>query len=258
MINIQELIKEYPESLASNNRAILREYLQYQILNIIFNSKFLSKLSFIGGTVLRIVYNNQRFSEDLDFDNFGLTIEEFKELMTVIVNKLELNGYKIEYSVSEKGAFRGNIKFLNLLNQLDLAICDTEKLLIQIDTAPHNFAYKPDLKLIKKFDVLTKINVTPIDVLLSQKIRALFERNRTLGRDVYDIIFLISKTKPNYHYLKEKLNINNNTELKIKLEEFFKNMNIKELKQDISNFIFDEMELNKLSVFKDNLSKFDF
>jgi predicted nucleotidyltransferase component of viral defense system len=258
MINIQELIKEYPESLASNNRAILREYLQYQILNIIFNSKFLSKLSFIGGTALRIVYNNQRFSEYLDFDNFGLTIEEFKELMTVIVNKLELNGYKIEYSVSEKGAFRGNIKFLNLLNQLDLAICDTEKLLIQIDTAPHNFAYKPDLKLIKKFDVLTKINVTPIDVLLSQKIRALFERNRTLGRDVYDIIFLISKTKPNYHYLKEKLNINNNTELKIKLEEFFKNINIKELKQDISNFIFDEMELNKLSVFKDNLSKFDF
>ncbi|MDD4123007.1 MAG: nucleotidyl transferase AbiEii/AbiGii toxin family protein [Candidatus Pacebacteria bacterium] len=258
MINIQELIKEYPESLASNSRAILREYLQYQILNIIFNSKFLSKLSFIGGTALRIVYNNQRFSEDLDFDNFGLTIEEFKELMTVIVNKLELNGYKIEYSVSEKGAFRGNIKFLNLLSQLDLAVCDTEKLLIQIDTAPHNFAYEPDLKLIKKFDVLTKINVTPIDVLLSQKIRALFERNRTLGRDVYDIIFLISKTKPNYHYLKEKLNINNNTELKIKLEEFFKNINIKELKQDISNFIFSDLDLNKLDVFKDNLSKFDF
>ncbi|MDD3156427.1 MAG: nucleotidyl transferase AbiEii/AbiGii toxin family protein [Candidatus Pacebacteria bacterium] len=258
MISIQELIKEYPESLASNSRSILREYLQYKILNIIFNSKFLSKLSFIGGTALRIVYNNQRFSEDLDFDNFGLTIEEFEELMNIVVSNLELNGYKIEYNVSKKGAFRGNIKFLNLLSQLDLAICDTEKLLIQIDTAPHNFVYKPDLKLIKKFDILTKINVTPIDILLSQKIRALFERNRVLGRDVYDIILLTSKTKPNYDYLKEKLNINNSTELKNKLQEFFKNINMVDLKQDISNFIFDEMELNKLSVFKDNLSSFDF
>lgn len=258
MISIQELIKEYPESLASNSRSILREYLQYKILNIIFNSKFLSKLSFIGGTALRIVYNNQRFSEDLDFDNFGLTIEEFEELMNIVVSNLELNGYKIEYNVSKKGAFRGNIKFLNLLSRLDLAICDTEKLLIQIDTAPHNFVYKPDLKLIKKFDILTKINVTPIDILLSQKIRALFERNRVLGRDVYDIIFLTSKTKPNYDYLKEKLNINNSTELKNKLQEFFKNINMVDLKQDISNFIFDEMELNKLSVFKDNLSSFDF
>ncbi|MDD3808592.1 MAG: nucleotidyl transferase AbiEii/AbiGii toxin family protein [Candidatus Pacebacteria bacterium] len=258
MISIQELIKEYPESLASNSRSILREYLQYKILNIIFNSKFLSKLSFIGDTALRIIYNNQRFSEDLDFDNFGLTIEEFEELMNIVVSNLELNGYKIEYNVSKKGAFRGNIKFLNLLSQLDLAICDTEKLLIQIDTAPHNFVYKPDLKLIKKFDILTKINVTPIDILLSQKIRALFERNRVLGRDVYDIIFLTSKTKPNYDYLKEKLNINNSTELKNKLQEFFKNVNMVDLKQDISNFIFDEMELNKLSVFKDNLSSFDF
>jgi len=258
MISIQELIKEYPESLASNSRSILREYLQYKILNIIFNSKFLSKLSFIGDTALRIVYNNQRFSEDLDFDNFGLTIEEFEELMNIVVSNLELNGYKIEYNVSKKGAFRGNIKFLNLLSQLDLAICDTEKLLIQIDTAPHNFVYKPDLKLIKKFDILTKINVTPIDILLSQKIRALFERNRVLGRDVYDIILLTSKTKPNYDYLKEKLNINNSTELKNKLQEFFKNVNMADLKQDISNFIFDEIELNKLSVFKDNLSSFDF
>jgi len=258
MISLQELAKEYPSNLVSRSRAILREYLQYKILNIIFNSKFLSKLSFIGGTALRIVYNNQRFSEDLDFDNFGLTIEEFEELMNIIVNKLELDGYTIEYNVSEKGAFRSNIKFLNLLDQLDLAVCDTEKLLIQIDTASHNFSYKPDLKLIKKFDVLTKINVTPIDILLSQKIRALFERNRILGRDVYDIILLISKSKPNYDYLRTKLNINNSIELKNKLQEFFKTIDLSGLEKDISSFIFDQDELKKLSVFKDSISEFEF
>jgi len=258
MINLLELSKEYPNNLANKSRAILREYLQYKILNIIFNSKFLSKLSFLGGTALRIIYNNQRFSEDLDFDNFGLTIEEFKELMDIIVDKLELEGYKIKYDITEKGAFRGNIKFLNLLKELNLSVYGDEKLLIQIDTVPHNFPYKPDLKLIQKFDVLTKINVTPIDIILSQKIRALFERNRVLGRDIYDIIFLIAKTKPNYDYLRIKMNINNSVELKNKLREFLKNINMSELEKDISNFIFDKTDLNKLLVFKENLSEFEF
>lgn len=248
MINIQDLAKEYPANLASKGRAILREYLQYKMLNIIFNSKFMDKLSFIGGTALRIAHNNQRFSEDLDFDNFNLSISDFEELISTISNKLEQEGYKIEYNISEKGAFRGNIKFLNLLDDLDLAVASTEKLLIQIDTAPHNFDYKPDLKLIQKFDVFTKINVTPIDIILSQKIRALFERNRVLGRDLYDIIFLCGKTKPNYPYLQAKLNIKNSTQLYQKLVEFLESINIKDLQKDIENFIFDETNLQKLSL----------
>jgi predicted nucleotidyltransferase component of viral defense system len=39
----------------------------------VFESKFASKLVFIGGIYLRIVHQNQRFSEDIDFDNFGLS-----------------------------------------------------------------------------------------------------------------------------------------------------------------------------------------
>lgn len=248
MINIQDLAKEYPANLASKSRAILREYLQYKMLNIIFNSKFMDKLSFIGGTALRIAHNNQRFSEDLDFDNFNLSINDFEELISTISNKLGQEGYKIEYNISDKGAFRGNIKFLNLLDDLDLAIASTEKLLIQIDTAPHNFDYKPDLKLIQKFDVFTKIKVTPIDIIFSQKIRALFERNRVLGRDLYDIIFLSSRTKPNYPYLKAKLNIENSTQLHQKLSMFLENINIKDLQKDIENFIFNETDSNKLSL----------
>lgn len=45
MISLQELIKEYPINLASKSRAILREYLQYKISNIIFNEEELKKLS---------------------------------------------------------------------------------------------------------------------------------------------------------------------------------------------------------------------
>lgn len=73
MISINQIAQYYPESLRGFKRNILREYLQYKILEIIFNSRLSPKLSFLGGTALRIVHENKRFLEDLDFDNFKLS-----------------------------------------------------------------------------------------------------------------------------------------------------------------------------------------
>ncbi|HIP32001.1 MAG TPA: hypothetical protein EYG86_04490 [Crocinitomicaceae bacterium] len=39
---------------------------------------------FLGETCLRLVHNQQRFSEDLDFDNFNLTDSEFSEISVTI------------------------------------------------------------------------------------------------------------------------------------------------------------------------------
>ena len=82
MLSINQIEKYYPESLRGFKRNILREYLQYKILDIIFNSRLAPKLSFLGGTALRIVHGNNRFSEDLDFDNFQLTETDFVQLTT--------------------------------------------------------------------------------------------------------------------------------------------------------------------------------
>lgn len=46
--------------------------MQYKILALIFNSDFATKFAFLGGTCLRIVHQTNRFSEDLDFDNFDV------------------------------------------------------------------------------------------------------------------------------------------------------------------------------------------
>ena len=71
MISLHNIEQFYPENLRGFKRNMLREYLQFKILEIIFNSRLAPKLSFIGGTALRIVHENTRFSEDLDFDNFN-------------------------------------------------------------------------------------------------------------------------------------------------------------------------------------------
>ena len=80
MLLIDEIEKAYPEKLRPFKRFILREYLQYKILSYIYASQYGAKLSFIGGTALRILYDNQRFSEDLDFDNLGLDKNALEDL----------------------------------------------------------------------------------------------------------------------------------------------------------------------------------
>lgn len=189
MLSLDQIEQYYPENLRAFKKNILREYLQYKILEIIFNSKLAPKLSFLGGTALRIIYANTRFSEDLDFDNFGLSEPDFSALATEVKKELEKEGYKTEIKNVFKGAYRCYIKMPKILFDNRISGLEEEKILIQIDTAPHNFDYKPDKKILNKFDIFTEISITPLDMLLSQKIYAAFNRKRAKGRDFFDIVF---------------------------------------------------------------------
>lgn len=73
----KEIEQFYPENLKPFRKNILREYLRFKILEIIFYSKQADKLSFIGGTALSIIYGNSRFSEDLDFDKMMKDVKPF-------------------------------------------------------------------------------------------------------------------------------------------------------------------------------------
>jgi predicted nucleotidyltransferase component of viral defense system len=115
MINLSEIKKQFPDNLPEQDRHILREYMQYQILNLIFKQKIATKLSFLGGTAIKICYGSQRYSEDLDFDNFQLTQTEFEQLIKKLVNDLQNEGYSVEYRLVYKGAFRCYLKFIDLL-----------------------------------------------------------------------------------------------------------------------------------------------
>lgn len=250
MLSLREIEKYYPENIRGFKRNILREYLQYKILQIIFDSKYAGKLSFLGGTELRIVHSNNRFSEDLDFDNFGLTEKEFSEISQLAKEQLELEGYVVEIKNVFKGAFRCYIRIPKLLFDAELSGYEEEKILIQLDTAPHGFRYKPNKAMLNKFDVFTEINVTPPDIILAQKIFAIFNRKAKKGRDFYDTVFLCSKTKPNYAYLELKLGIKNGRELKDKLLAFSAKLNFKELAADAEPFLFTAEDSKKITLFE--------
>jgi len=250
MLNLKQIEEYYPKNLRAFKKNILREYLQYKILEIIFNSKVVNKLSFLGGTALRIIYNNTRFSEDLDFDNFGLTQEEFTLLSKEVENGLIKQGYKAQIRNIFKGVYRCYIKIPKILFDNDLSGFEEEKIMIQIDTLSHNFKYKPDKKILNKFDVFTQINITPSSILLSQKIYAILNRKRAKGRDFFDVIFLLQKTKPNYKYLKMKINIDNNVELKKLLLDCVKKIKIDEIIKDVKPFLFNPSDSEKIKMFE--------
>lgn len=248
MLSLQEIEKYYPENLKEFKRNLLREYLQYKILQIIFNSKYASKLSFLGGTALRIVHNSIRFSEDLDFDNFGLEEKEFGEISLLVKKQLELEGYDVEVRNVCKGAYRCYVKIPKLLFDSGLSGYEEEKILIQLDTAPHGFQYEPSKVILNKFDVFTEINVTPLDIVLAQKIFAIFNRKALKGRDFFDTVFLFSKTRPNYAYLQLKLDVKNSQQLKMKLLTLDK-VNFKEMAKDVEPFLFNADDAKMITLF---------
>jgi predicted nucleotidyltransferase component of viral defense system len=258
MLTLKEIEKQYPNSLGSYKRNILREYLQYKILELIFNSPLANKLSFLGGTALRIVHNNTRFSEDLDFDNFGLTEAEFTSLTEEVQKGMTKLGFAVEIRNIFKGAFRCYLKIPKILLDNELAVMPDEKMMIQIDTAPHEFKYEPDKKILNKFDVFTQIFSTPLDILLSQKIYTIFNRNRAKGRDFYDTIFLLGLTKPNYEYLKLKMGIDNGVDIKKKLLEKTKNLDLAGLVKDVEKFLFSPSDSKKISMFREYIEQVEF
>lgn len=250
MLDLNEVKKEYPPKLHSHPRDLLREYLQYRILRVVFSQPYSQKLVFIGGTALGLVYKSTRFSEDLDFDNFGLKESEFLDLSEAVRKDLEKEGYQVEIkNVRNKKAFRCYVKIPELLFKEGLSPMRSEKLVIQIDTTPQGYKFTPSKEVVSKFDIFIQVNVVSSDLLLSQKICAVFERPRSKGRDFYDITFLWGKTEPDYNYLKEKLGIKSKEELLDRLEEKAKSLDFEDLVVDVEGFLFDSRDKDRVIKF---------
>lgn len=250
MLSLKEIKAFYPESLHPYERFMLREYLQYKILEIIFESPFATKLAFLGGTCLRLIYGNNRFSEDIDFDNFQLSEEDFKGISRIVKSELEKSGYEVEIRNVMRGAYHCYIRFPELLYQQGLSGHKEERILIQLDTEAHDFSFQPDKPILNKFDVFTQIFSTPEDILLAQKFYAIINRQRNKGRDFFDVTFLLSRgIQPNYEYLNLKLGIQDSDDLRKHTLEKCAALDMNEMAQDVEPFLFDPKDMKKVLLF---------
>ena len=86
----------------AHGRNVAREYLQARILGSLQRSGAMSPLAFHGGTALRFLYANPRYSEDLDFALEGdKSRYDFRAYLHAIRSDLAAEGYAVELKVND-------------------------------------------------------------------------------------------------------------------------------------------------------------
>lgn len=265
---INNLILKYNCKTPEDYKNAFKEIIQEITLLGLSRQNFFDKAAFYGGSALRIAYQIDRFSEDLDFtllkSDHNFHIEEYikglEDEFLAFGLKLKVEKkIKNKKTPIESAFIKGNtLEHILMIKELDIGINknDTIKVKLEIDIEPPKpsgetevlFATRP---LPFSYRILKKPS------LFSGKIHALLCRSyvdkRVKGRDLYDFIWYIDKEiKPDLTYLeakmrqtkhwdkKEKINSEN---LKKLLKNKFDEIDFNQAKKDIAPFIKDNFEL---------------
>ena len=153
--------------------------------------------------------------------------------------------------MADQNAFRASLRFPGLLHDSSISGHRDEKLLIQIDTEPQEVQYSPDKFILNKFDVFSRINIVPADILAAQKIFCIFNRSRPMGRDFFDVVFLLGKSGVNFDYLTRKISIRNKKELQNRLLSRCAQLDFSRLAKDLEPFVYSKKEVNRVLMFPD-------
>lgn len=255
MLNLEQIQNYFPPQIRDNpahKKYMVKEYIQLKILNFLATSKFAKKITFIGGTNLRLVKGIDRFSEDLVFDCKDFYAEDFAEMSQSVLTYLKRSGIPAENREKQSDrltAFRSRLYFPELLFELGLSAYREERFLIKIESQNQEFEYVPQMANFSSCGFFIMFPVPPIDVLCAMKLSALLSRAK--GRDFYDAIFLLSQTQPNYDFLSQKLNINNWTALKIKLIETLEKVDLQHKSKDFEHLLFNKENKDKILNFSE-------
>lgn len=255
MIDIEYIRSFFPPTIARESRFdryMLKEFLQLLILDHLAATPFINKVSFIGGTNLRIIQGIDRFSEDLDFDCKELSEDEFMVMTDSVVTYLRQNNINVETRDKPNPkltAFRRNLYFPEMLFDLELTGHKEERLLLKIEAQDQGVPYQPVVANINRMGFFFRVQVPPIDVLCAMKFAAILARQK--GRDFYDAIFLLSKTKPNLDFLSARAGIPSIEELKTIITERLKNIDLNHKKRDFSHLVFKEQNAERILLFPD-------
>lgn len=263
---------ESPKSLEDYKFAFLKIIQKISLLGL-WRGRFFEYATFYGGTALSMVYDLDRFSEDLDFSllnqtkafslgNFLKYVE--KEMnswgIDAVVSMIEKETGTIESAmikINTKQAFNS----ISIPSQIANSLHHNEvsKVKFEIDTFPP-LGFDSEFKYILE-PIPFNIRVMDISDIYAGKMHAMLARRwkrRTKGRDWYDFVWLTKrKTKLNITYLENRLKHNGFIGKQEKLDlpylqsilfERIKELDIKQVKEDVLPFVEDHRQIENWSV----------
>ena len=183
-------------------RILLKEVLQAYVLDFIYNHPRYRRLNFYGGTCLHVVYDLNRLSEYLDFDNSAeIDLSNLAEDLTALFRKsLGYDPVEIKSQQGENGILRVTIK-LPVLNELELSPHRNEALHLKVEVSHHRqiaiLQNTPVFYLGRSF-VPSHFS---LETMMAGKMIACLERNFQRGRegafikgrDYYDLLWFMQK-----------------------------------------------------------------
>jgi predicted nucleotidyltransferase component of viral defense system len=259
MIELSEIVRQYPKELQRVEfyDQMVKEYFHHYIMQSLYTTKYSNRINFLGGTALRFFYGLKRFSEDLDFDCYNLSRDQFVEMTNRVVT--DLQGYGINVVCEDKkrheelNAYRRVLVFPELKYRLGLSQQKEAKFFIKIEAESHKLNYSSDIKILNGFGVTVPVSVVPIDIMFATKIAAALTRKK--DRDFFDVVHLLTFAQPNYEYLTKKFSINSPETLKA---ELLKAASSKQLDKrtiyDCDHMLFFKNDNQKIKLFSMNVS----
>lgn len=240
-------------------RNILKEYIQYYLLQFISQSVWAKRFIFKGGSCLRFFFDLPRLSEDLDFDIVDIQTFDINtfilELKTYFVSTIQFDNIETKLANNKRTLY---IRF-PILRDIGMTISPSESniIFVRIDIAPAvGTAYATEVSIKSTYDFSLLIQRHALPDLLSGKIAAILTREvfegtikkeRVKGRDYYDLIWFLEKNiKPNWKYLTEITGFTKNDALK-KLSDKIENANSSLLQADLAPFFQDNTFVRSFS-----------
>lgn len=261
---IEEWLKSYNPQSSLELQNAKREVFQEITLSGLNRAGFFEHACFYGGTALRIFYNLDRYSEDLDFSllrknlDFSLVdcipyIEnEFATLGLSTITKIK---EKKSFSVIESAFLKDNTNWY----QLDVGFTghSQKKLKIKLEVdrdPPLNF--RIESKLLTR-PYTQYINCMVKEHLFAGKMHALLFRawvNNEKGRDWYDLMWYIKMGIPlGLHHFNSRAeqtchlidgNFYNEKSLKEALHRRIEKLNLEMALIDIKRFVYEKREID--------------
>jgi len=207
---LQHTLDSNPLLSSETKRILLKQVLQAHVLDFMYNHPQYRHLNFYGGTCLHVVYDLNRLSEDLDFDNgTGMNLSSLADDLAGLFRKSLGHPAEVKPRQGENGILRVTIK-LPVLNELGLSSHHNEALHLKVEVSHHKqvaaLQNTPVFYLGHSF-VPSHFS---LETMMAGKMIACLERNFQRGRegafikgrDYYDLLWFMQK---GIHPLEEKL-----------------------------------------------------
>jgi predicted nucleotidyltransferase component of viral defense system len=186
-------------------RTKLKEVLQDEVLEFVYNDQGYRKLLFTGGTCLRRLYGLPRLSEDLDFDvPFAFDPAEFaRDVQAHVTGTLQFSRMTTKISGSEQSVFL----VFPILKQLGLvsSSSDSPNLFLRCDLAREETGlYGVQVSPLSTGHSLFFVQAYDLPTLFGDKLAAFLGREylrgdaQTLpfkGRDVFDLVWFLQRSQ---------------------------------------------------------------